>query len=367
MTQQATKVLDVQRGINDQVTGFSEKIIDTQPDPVLENYDPLAKLLERDGSRYRMSLMEALVQKPDAANLLRDGFRFISFQTMRGIPRTWDLIARREDSMKPEEEYLLDAAMGVIPKKPSGEPVDFVNSALKGGVKIVNDLYRMGVMITGDDILFDRTGKVRQIAFELGRSAVATEESTFYADITTTGNYTRNSTTNDNDVGANYGTTTFNALGVDTALTTISTSKDSKSGMYLGYKADTMLIPPKMEMPVMQFMLSPLVSRQATAASAEVRGMGTSNPYLRAGISRIIVSPWMGTSYQWAFCDSTAYSYVWQVVQGWNILQEGQSEMSEAWLINNALRYVIMGYFGHGFVDDRAWYFSNSTTAPTVS
>jgi hypothetical protein len=364
MTEKQVQAFDVVRGINDQIVDL--KPVHVAPDPILENYDPFAKLTEREGGRYRMSLMEALLSKPDAAVLLRDGFRFISFQTMRGIPRTWDLIARTENSSKKEEEYLLDAAMGVIPIKPSGEPVDFVQSNILGATKITNHLRRMGVQITGDDILFDRTGKVRQIAFELGRSAVATEEASFYANVTTTGNYVRNSTTNDNDVGVNYADATFNALDVECALATIATSKDRKSGQYLGYKADTIIVTPLMEHYVKSFFLSPEFSRQATAAAAEIRGGGTSNPYLN-GLSRIIVSPWLGTSYHWVMVDSTAYSYVWQWVKPWDIMQEGQSEMSEAWLINNALRYVIMGYFGHGFVDDRAWYYSYSATAPTVS
>ena len=365
MTQQS-KVIDIQRGINDQVSGFKESTIDHGAIPHLNGFDPFAQLLERDNSTFRMPLMEALVLKPDAANMLRDGIRFLSFQTMRGIPRTWDQIARRVDSARPEEEYLRDAAFGVIPKKPSGQAVDFVNSSFEGGVKIVNDMYRMGVMITGDDIRFDRLGKINQIAFELGRSAIATEEATFYGDITTVANYGRNSTTKDNDVGPNTAATTFNALGLDTALTTIATSKDRISGQYLGYRADTILTTPKMEMPVKQMLMSVDLNRQAVAASAEVRGMGTMNPY-QGLLSKIIVSPWFGASYEWATCDSTAYSYVWQVVEGWQIMQEPGAETSEAWLINNAIRYVISGYFGHGFVDDRAWYYSSSSTAPTVS
>lgn len=359
------KAFDVVRGINDQVTGF--KAVDTAPksDPILENHDPFAKLLERENSHYRMTLLEALVSKPDAANLLRDGFRFISFQKMRGEPRTWDLIARVENSNKPEEEYLQDGAIGVIPIKNSGEPVDFVKSSLLRGVKISNYLRRVGVIVTGDDILFDRTGKVKQIAFELGRAAVATEEASFYASISTTGNYVRNSTTKDNDIGANTGDTTFNAISVDTASATIRTSKDRASGQYLGYRANTMICSPLLEHFVKSFFMSPEFSRQATAAAAEVRGTGTSNPY-QGLLNRIIVTPWAG-GYNWWLVDSTAYSYVWQWVKGWDILQEGQSEMSEAWLVNNALRYVIAGYFGHGFVDDRAWYYSTSSTAPTVS
>jgi len=361
MTQQA-KVYEVQRGVNDQIAGFRPQ---QREMPVLENYDPITNLLEREGSRYPMRLHEALVLKPDAASILRDGIRFLAFSTMRGIPKTWDQIARVESSDKPEEEYLRDGAMGVIPIKPSGEPVDFAVGGFEGGTKITNYLRRIGRQVTGDDIKFDRIGKVRQIAFEMGRAAVATEEATFYDVVTTTGNYTRNSTTGDNDVGSNTGTTTFNALGLDTAFTTISTSKDRVSGQYLGYNADTLITTPKMEFPVKQMLLSDYLM---VTTSAGVRGMGTTNPYMQMGmLKRIIVSPWFGTSYQWALVDTNAYSFVWQQVLPWQILQDNMNGTSEAWLVNNAIRYVIQGHFGLGFVDDRAWYYSDSTTAPTVS
>lgn len=282
------------------------------------------------------------------------------------MPKIWPMVAQQEQSDRPQEEYLRDATIGVIPRVPSGQPVPFIQSAFEGATTVKNHLYRVGVKVNGDDILFDRLGKIRQIAQELGRAAAVTEDYEFFVDITTTANYTRNSTTNDNDVGANQAATTFNALGLDTALTTISTSRDRKSSQPLGYNADTFITTPKMEFPVKQFLMSPNLARTHGNTTAEVRGMGTENTY-NGVFNRIIVSPWFGASYQWAIYDSSVFSYVWQTVQPWQILQEGMTENSEAWLMLNAIRYVIMGYFGHGFIDDRAWYYSSSTTAPTVS
>jgi hypothetical protein len=358
------RVLRIQRGINDQITGFREEAVDYNQ-PLALDYDPLIEMTRRENSPFQMSLIEALVSKPDAANMLRDGIRFMAFEQMRQMPRTWSLLARTETSGRKEEEYLRDAGFGVIPVVPSGSPVPFIEGSFDGGTKITNHLHRMGVQVTGDDIKFDRTGKVRQIASGLGRSAVVTEESDFYAAITTTANYTRNSTTGDNDTGANQVTTTFNALGLDAALTTVSTSKDRKSGQYLGYKADTIWTTPKMEFPVKQMLMSERIVRSNSAA-AEVRGTGEYNPYMGL-LDKIVISPWVGTSYQWGVCDSTVYSFVVQTVEPWQVLQEGMVETSEAWLINNAIRYIISGYYGMGFVDDRAWFFSDSTTAPTVS
>src|SRR3972149_2481112 len=313
-----TRVLTVLVGVNTTLPGFREERQNYQL-PMLE-VEPFAELTKRETSRHRMSLLEAWLDKPDAANLLRSDFRLLAFATMDRMARTWQLIAQQETSNKPEEEYLRDAHFGAVPPAPSGTPVSFVKTSFEGASKIANVLYRMGVEIPGDDIKFDKLGKVRQVAQALGRSAILTEESTFYAMLTTTGNYTRNSTTNDNDVGANTGTTTFNVVGLDNAIATVSTAKDRKSGAYLGYQADTIVVPPKMEMPIKQLLMSGDLVRSNSAAT-EVRGMGTYNPY-RGVFDKIIVTPWFGTSYQWAIFDSKVQSIMFQVVDPWTILQE---------------------------------------------
>lgn len=359
------RVLEVQRGVNDVPVGFKETTIDMNA-PIVQSYDPFETLLEREGSSFPMKLHEALVAKPDALNMLRDGIRFLAFSTLAQMPRTWNMVARQQPSDKPEEEYLRDASFGVIPKRPSGTPVEFVNSNFEGGVKVTNDLYRVGVMVSGDDIKFDRLGKVRQIATELGRAAAMTEEDAFYKAVTTTANYTRNSTTDDNTVGANQQTLTFSPTNFNTAMGIIGTARDRKGGSFLGYKADTILSVPLMEAFLKQFLMSPNAMRahaDADGDTTEVYGVGTSNPF-RGLINRIIISPWMGSGYEWALTDSTVFSYVWQTVEGWNILQDSQDGTSESWLINDGIRYVIKGHFGSGFVDDRAWFFSDSSTAP---
>ena len=364
--QNVIKDIQIQRGINDQIKGFKDTVIDHNQS-FLDSYDPFAKLLEDPiPGRMPMRLLETMVLKPDAANMMRDGIRFLAFSQIAAMGQPWKSLVRQETSNKPEEMYLRDAAIGTIPIKNSGEDVDFVNRSFEGSTKVTNYLRRMGVIVTGDDIKFDRIGVIRQIATDLGRSAVVTEDDAFFTSITTTGNFTRNSTTGDNDVGANTQTLTFNALQLDLALACISTSKDRKSGNYLNYHADTIIIGPRMEYPVKQMLLSPILSRYGGTGAIEVRGMGTTNPYTGT-FNRILVHPKFSASYAWALVDSTAYSYVWQVVDPWQILQENQIEASEAWLVRNAIRYVIMGYFGNGLVDDRAWFYSDSTTAPTVS
>jgi hypothetical protein len=363
------KDIQIQRGINDQIAGFQETVITEQARPFLESYDPFKSLLEDQTGRRPYRLMEAMILKPESAIMLRDGIKFIAFSQMARMPQIWKSLCRTETSGRPDELYLRDAAFGTVPKAPSGEQVQFIDRSFEGSATVSNFLYRIGVKVLGDDIKFDRIGVIRQIAENLGRSAMVTEDDAYFTDITTAGNFTRNSTTNDNDVGANTAATTFNALGLDTALTVISTAKDRKSGQYLSYNADTIFAGPKMEFPIKQMLMAPLLVRASDTGAAEVRGMGQYNPYqINTGsLSRIIIHPKFSSSYAWSLVDSTVYSYVWQTVDPWTILQESQVETSEAWLTMNAIRYVLMGYFGHGFVDDRAWYYSSSSTAPTVS
>ena len=357
------KIVEIQRGINDQVSGFKDHPVNYNPRLELA-YDPFEWLKPQD-RKFRMTLQEAFVMQPDAANLLRDGFKYIAFTTYKGIEPTYAQLVRKESSNRPEEQYLRDGAMGTVPRAPSGAEVKFVTSALEGGTKIQNFLYRMGVEVTGDDIKFDRLGKIRQMAYELGKSAIMTEESEFWTAATTGGNYTRNSTTLDNDIGANTLSTVFNATNLDTALTTISTAKDKKSGSYLGYNADSVWCGPRAEFAIKQFLMSDGLYRAGGwSGAAETRGGGTFNAY-RGLLSKMVVSPWVN-SYLWGLCDSSAYGYVWQTVEPWQILQENMNESSEAWLTRDAIRYVLRGYFGHGFVDDRAWFFSSTTSAPTV-
>lgn len=336
------------------------------------DYEPMQELrshLQRYAYERNMdvsSLTEAFVASPDAANMLRDGIRFLSFLSYAEMASTYDAFTTVQSSSKPQEEYLRDSIMGTIPQTPSGAPVPFVRSGFEGGVIIKNYRYAAGVEVTGDDIRFDRLGKIAQIAAELGRSGRMTEESKVYADITTTANYTRNSTTNDNDVGANTQTLTFSAIGFETGMSIVSTSKDKNSGAYLGLMPDTLITTPKMEWAVKQLLLSELIVRASANNTAETRGTGTTSPY-RGAINRIIISPWFGAGFQWALVDTRRMSYVKQNVESWNILQEGMNASSEAWLIKNSIRYVIEGYFGTGFVDDRPWFYSDSTTTPAIS
>lgn len=364
-----TKIIEIQRRPDTgEFTDFKERYIEHDSFKGVFEYEPFQTLMEADngGRKVKIPLKEAFLTNPDAANILRNDIKYIAFSTFAQMQRSFEGFTRFESSQRQQEEYLRDAAIGALPIVPSGTVVEELQSNFEGGVIIANNRYAGIVSVLGDWVRFDQIGKIRQVAEELGRAGRLTEENAVYAIITTTGNFTRNSTTSDNDVGANTANTTFNALGLDLGLSTISTSKDRKSGNYLGYRADTIICGPRMEFPVKQLLMSSDLQRTHGSTTAEVRGMGTFNVY--AGIvNRIVVSPWFGTSYQWALVDSTVRSLVYQTVEPFNVYQEDPNVTSEAWLTKDTIRYLVQGYFGVGIVDDRAWFYSNSTTAPTVS
>jgi hypothetical protein len=338
------------------------------------DYDPFRELQERIFKTavekgLSQKLVEAFVNTPDAFNMLRTGIKYYAFTAFGQREPSFNGFVTRTGSNKPHEEYLRDAGMGTMPATPSGTPVPFVQSGFDGGVKIENKRYAQGVEFTGDDLRFDNLGKMRQIAPELGISAANTLEAAVYAIITNTNNFTRNSTTGDNDVGANTAASTWNALSLELAYATIATSKDRRSGSYLGLMPDTIICGPRMRYPVLQLVMADSIVRASANNTAEVRGTGTS-PIYRGLIKNIIVTPWFATTtsgYQWALCDSTRQSVVLQEVEPLDILQESADASSEAWLIRNSLRYVASMYFGVGIVDDRPWYYSSSTTATTIS
>lgn len=317
------------------------------------------------GDIVRIPLMEAL-QDPDVRNILRTDLNTIMFGEMARMERTYTQFTRSVTSNKPQEEWLRDAGMGVIPKYRSGEERLQGRSSFEGGTTIVNNQFSWVVNVLMDWVRYDQINKIRQFSEELGVAAANTDEYEAYAYITNTANYTRNSTTSDNDVGANTQTLTWNADSFRTAKAIITTAKDRKSGAYLGYMPDTLIATPLLEVPIMQLLLSPLLQRQHGNTTAEAIGTGTTNP-LHGAISRVIFSPWFGTSYQWALADTRRGRFIRQNVQGWQLLQETANVNSESFMTHDAIRYMINAIFGVGFTDDRAWFYSNSTTDATVS
>lgn len=364
----ATKVLTIDHDSEGNAAVIKEEVIreNRAIDLNFEFLEALTTYTTPYGDKIRLNLREAFLNNPDAANILRTDLKQVAFTAMANNQRTYTAFTRSVDSNKPQEEYLRDAAIGVIPPYRSGTERPHVQSSFEGGTIIKNQQYSMILDILGDWIRFDQIGKIRQMAEELGLSAVLTDEDAAYKAITTTGNYTRNSTTNDNDVGANTQTLTFNAENYEKAKAIISTAKDRKSGAYLGYMPNVLISTPLMEVYVMQLLMSPMLQRAHGANTAEVIGTGTTNPMM-GSIRQIIFSPWYGKSYQWGMMDTSRGGFVRQNVESWNIYQETMTESSESFLTRDSIRYMIAGFFGTGFVDDRCAFYSDSTTKPTVA
>lgn len=367
---QPTKLYNLQYNTEGHVTEIKEAEVDhTRLLELDMPYEPFQQLREvkANGHTYKIRMIEAMLSNPDAANILRQDIRMVAFTALNMQPRTFTGFTSFENSDKPEEEYLRDAAIGVIPAAPSGQPAPRVSTGFEGDANIVNVLRRAIVEILGDWIRFDKIGKIRQVSQEMGLAGRLTEEAVVYQYIANTGNYTRSNTTGDNDIGANTQTLTFSADGLRTALNVIATSKDRKSGAYLGYNADTIIIGPQLLVPVLQLLRSGQLQRTHGVATAEVIGTGTNNPFMGM-LSKIVVSPFFDNSFAWALCDSRRGTFKFQTVENFNVYQQTQNvNNSEAWLHLDILEYLIRGYFGVGFVDDRAWFLSNSTTDAVVS
>ncbi|NBW14293.1 MAG: hypothetical protein EBR82_40480 [Caulobacteraceae bacterium] len=359
------QITDVQAGTV-KVTSLGEAA------PKRLNYDPIEdlqqKVRETAVSRRTSNMREAFVLTPDAGSLLRDGLRYIAFTSFNEIPQSFASFTTRFNSTRPHEEYLRDSGIGVLPTVRSGAETPRVMSSLDGGVKIENRRYATIVEVTGDDLRFDRLGMIaRQLGPELGRAGRATEEQEVYNAITTTANFTRSNTTGDNDVGANTQTATFNAANIELAYSIIATAKDRRSSMYLGMTPNTLVCGPRLKFAAMQLLMADSMMRVGGNTTNEVRGTGTT-PIYRGLITNIIVSPWIGTSFQWALVDSTRpNSLVFQEVEPFNVIQSSMGQDDEQWFARDIIRFRADGYFGVGIADDRPWFFSDSTTAPTVS
>lgn len=327
------------------------------------NYNAFEWLLTEgaNGMKHQMTLKEALVQQPDASNMLRSDFRFLAFSRYAAMPVTYPQFTREQPSSKPEEYYLRDAAVGRLPRVRSGEPAPRLLSSFEGSAVIQNFKYDGIVSILGDDILYDRIGKIRQTAEMLGRSARATEEAECYNVITTAANYTRNSTTGDNDVGANTGNTALTHANFEDAMSIIATAKDRKSGMYMGFMADTIIVGPRLEWQVRKL----LTSVTMNYGGDDETERGTLNVY-RGAIQRIVVSPYFSNTYEWALCDSRQDGVYFQRVQPFDVMQSTMTADNASWLNLDEINFKVIGRFGVGFVDDRPWYYSTNTSRPTL-
>lgn len=300
--------------------------------------------------------------------LLRQGLKQILFSAYNDEPSTYGQWVAMEQSDKPAEDYLEMNRMGTLPVVGESDPYPMVSVSTDRVVRVVNNKRGYIFPVSEEMIKFDKSNQIRQYPLEMGAAAKQTYEEQCYSVLSTSGNYVRNSTTGDNDVGANFASTTFSATGLVTAYGTIRSMKDRRSGRYLNIVPDTLVVTPRLEFAAKQLLMNPDLFRAGTGATSpgqEVYGTGGANPF-RGLIQNIIVSPYFGTTFGWALLKSKR-AVTLQEVEPLQLLQAGPMDATnEAYLQRDELRYRVRIWIGVGMTNDRFAFLSTSTTAPTV-
>jgi hypothetical protein len=299
---------------------------------------------------------------PDA---LRMGIQTDLFSSYNEMVVTYPQFVRQVGSNKQQEEYLKDSPFGLLPVVDEGQPYPSATTSFDSGIIIRNFKRGYLVEVTEEMQMFDQVGKVRETAELLGRAARLTEEQDVMNVLTTTANYTRNSTTGDNDGGANTQTLTFSPEGLITAFNILRTMKDRKTGVYLNVMPDTLVVSPKLEWGVRQLLSSTQVGGVGDTTAVIVHGQGLNNPFFSV-VRRVIVSPQFGSNYEWALLESNR-AIVFQRVMPLQVLQEGANAATTTYMDRDVIRFRVRNFYGVGMRDDRFAFFSNSSTKPTVN
>lgn len=297
--------------------------------------------------------------------LLRSGLRMDVFSGYRGLPLVWQqLVGEIVPSDKPQEEYLLDGAIGLAPRVEEGEPYPVAATNLHTNVVIHNYKHGFAIPVTMEMRMFDQTNKVRDLAQSIGRSLALTEEYAVADVLTTTANYTASNTNGDNDEatvgsGANQQTLTFSAIGLEGALNILMTMKDQKSGRYLGVMPNILWCAPKALWAVKKLINAAVAVRTHGNTTAEIYGTGEMNPFFGI-VSTIVSSPVFGNGYEWGLMD-TSQALKFQRVMDIDVGEPVFDPETDTY------KYYARTFFGVGFKDQRFAFFSDSTTRPTVS
>lgn len=283
---------------------------------------------------------------PDA---LRMGLIFDAWTQYNETSVTYPQWARVVDSNKQFEEYLLDSPVGLLPVVEEGMVYPEATTDFSHGVKINNYKYGYILSVTEEMQMFDQVGKVRELGELAGRSARLTEEQRALDVITTSGNYTRNSTTGDNDEGANQAAVTFSAVGLIQAFNTLRTMKDRKTAVYLGVNPNTIIVSPKLWWATKALLTSPEMLRQGGNTTNEVYGTGSQNPFVDS-IKTIIVTPYFNSTYGWCMMEA-GRAVTFQRVNPIQILQQGKTADNTSYFERDVLRYRVRTWFGVGMRD----------------
>lgn len=313
----------------------------------------------------KMTLAEAATTG-EFPTLLRQGIRSIAFDRYMATPTTYQLFTEVLPSDKQSEDWAEENSLGEFPVVHEGTAYPIAKQDLDRAVNIRNFKRGMVLEVTEEMIKFNKTNLLKRQAAQLGRVAANTREQAVYSVISTAGNYTRNSTTGDNDIGANTAATQFGPVGLNLALTTLRTMKDRKSGAYLNVNPNTLIVTPYLEMAAKQLLFSPgILPVGDPGSAATVYGGGTTNPF-RGAVSQIIVSPRLGSAFQWVLCEAKQF-VVLQEVEGFTVLTESVgSATSESYFVYDVIRYRGRDWFGTGMLNDRFAFYSSDATGPVI-
>lgn len=319
-----------------------------------------------DPEKVDRKLTEAATGGLSTANfpdLLRYGVQFDVFSGFNEKPTVYQEIARVKPSSEHQEEYADDEGIGLPEIVAEGENYPKVTVSIGGGTTIPNYKRGMVIEVTEEIQKFDKWGKVRETSSNVGRAFRMGREQSVMNVLTTTGNY---NVKNLNDqAGNNTQTLTFSPVNLNLALALMMTQKDRKSGQYLGVNPDTLVVGPLLERFARMLINSPDLMRVGGNTTNDVYGGGSNNPFFGV-VSKIIVSPLFGASYQWALLEKGRAIY-FQEVEGINVQIEAANMASESWIQRDVIRYKGRDWYGCGMRDDRFAFYSDSTTAPLAA
>ncbi len=327
--------------------------------PRFDVQDKIESLSESISKRAQVRSIQEAATLATFPFLLRDGMKGIMFDEYNQQPSTWQQLAKVVPSDKPAEDYVENNQLGLLP--PVGELQAFpeVDGSMDRVIRIVNTKRGMIWAVSREMVRFDRLNMIMQYVENLGRAAKLTQEQAVYSVLQTTANYTRNSTTGDNDVGANTLTGTFSAIVINTAYATLATMRDRKSGTPLYPMPDTFICSPRLAQAAKQLFLSPALYRLGGATTNDVYGTGggVGANVFKDLISTIIVSPFMGggsLQYNWIMCQAKR-GLVYQEVEPFNLLSAdaNNGDLTEGRFVWDKLRYRADLFFGVGLTNDR--------------
>jgi hypothetical protein len=312
----------------------------------------------------RMTLKEvAAVSTSQFPSLLRDGLKPILFSSYDGVPQTWPMWAEVVQSDKQFEDYLEASRIGLLPIVAEGDPYTQIDLALDRTLQIRNDKRGSILPITREMVLFDKVQMINQMVQDLGEALAMTKEQAAYNVLTTSTNYVRNSTTSDNNEGANTLSTTFSPAGLAVAMRTLKTMKDRKSGRYLGIVPDMLVIGPDLEFAAKQLLFSDSVWRVGGNTTNDVYGTGSDNPF-RGAIKEIVITPWMVEG-NWVLMRAKR-AVTCQQVWGPELFSLTNIPESYNFMHYDVYEYRVDEMFGFGMKNDRFAFLSTATAAPIV-